>query len=336
MNRAHEIPETMCAVVIQEFGGPATLTLQFVPVPIPESDEVLIAMHTAGVGRRDAEMRKGRFPRGHYPRFPLVLGTDGSGTVAAVGGMTRRFAIGDRVYATGLPNVASWGVSRGSKSATGFYAEYVAVPAERVAHLPRGLDLEDAGAMTPALAALQGIDEVLQIKRGEKVVIHGASGSVGTFAIQFAKLRGACVFASASGADGVALARRLGADAAIDGKGRNVKRAARRFAPQGFDAALILADGTAQGTLVEQVRSGGRVAYPNGVETEPCVRPGVGVNSYDVAVGIRELHWLSRALEAVEIKMPVAACFSLADAAMAHERLAAGHVLGRILLRIKL
>jgi D-arabinose 1-dehydrogenase-like Zn-dependent alcohol dehydrogenase len=71
------------------------------------------------------------------------------------------------------------------------------------------------------------------------------------------------------------------------------------------------------------------------VETEPCKRPTVRANSYDVIVGIRELHWLSRAVEAVEIKVPIAASFSLADAAKAHERLAAGHVLGRILLRIK-
>jgi NADPH:quinone reductase len=336
LNRVHEIPETMCAVAIQKFGGPASLTLRSIPVPVPESDEVLIAMHTAGVGRWDAEIRNGRLAVGRYPRFPLVLGTDGSGTVVAVGGMSRRFAIGDRVYAAGLSNTRASGVSRGSKSSAGCYAEYVAVPAERVAHLPKGLDLEDAAAMTPALAALQGIDEVLQLKRGERVVIHGASGSVGTFAVQFAKLRGACVFASASGADGAALTRRLGAEAAIDGKGHNFTRAARRFAPQGFDAALILAGGTTQATVIEHVRLGGRVAYPNGVETEPSKQHRVRVNSYDVIVGIRELHWLSRALEAIKIKVPIAACFSLADAAKAHERLAAGHVLGRILLRIRL
>ena len=131
----------------------------------------------------------------------------------------------DRAYAY------SWNNPKG-----GFYAEYVAVPSEKVALIPKKLDLVHAGAMPiSGLTALQGIDDALQLKRDEHILIHGASGGVGTIAIQFARLRHARVFASASGQDGVKLALRLGAHAAVDGKEEDIAEAARRFAPNGVE-----------------------------------------------------------------------------------------------------
>jgi NADPH2:quinone reductase len=113
--------------------------------------------------------------------FPLVLGTDGSGTVAAVGSHVRRFKFGNAVYAYSFDNPK-----------VGFYAEYVAVAEEKVATVPEGLNLEEAGAIpTTGLTALQGIDDALGINRDEAIIIHAASGGVGTLAVQFAKLRGA-------------------------------------------------------------------------------------------------------------------------------------------------
>ncbi|MFL6449942.1 MAG: alcohol dehydrogenase catalytic domain-containing protein [Bryobacteraceae bacterium] len=168
---------------------------------------MLIALDTAGVGSWDAEMRAGWYPDGH-PDFPLVLGTDGSGKVAAMGSHIRRFRIGDAVYAYSFANEKG-----------GFYAEYVVVTAEHVAPIPKGLSMREAGAIpTTGLTAIQGIDDALRIKKGEAVVILGASGGVGTLAVQFAKMREARVLGIASGADGVALVRRLGADAAVDGR----------------------------------------------------------------------------------------------------------------------
>ena len=188
------LPKTMRASAIDRFGPPEVLTIRELPLPAVETNEVLIALHTAGVGSWDADIRDGWYPEGK-PRFPLVLGTDGSGTVAAVGSRIRRFKPGDRVYAY------SWNNPKG-----GFYAEYVAVVADKVGSVPRRLDLKQAGAIpTTGLTALQGIDDTLHVKKGETVMIHGASGGVGTLAVQFAKLRGARVLAIASGEDGVAL-----------------------------------------------------------------------------------------------------------------------------------
>ncbi|HYZ25630.1 MAG TPA: zinc-binding dehydrogenase, partial [Geminicoccaceae bacterium] len=166
-------------------------------------------------------------------------------------------------------------------------------------------------------------------------MIHGASGGVGTLAVQFAKLRGALVLASASGADGVALVRRLGADEAVDGKREDLAAAARRFAPEGLDAVLALVGGAALERAPEALRPDGRLAYPHGVEPEPEPRPGIEIMPYDAVSGVPEFERLSHAVAAAKLEVPIAAAYPLADAAKAHERLAAGHVLGKVVLRIR-
>jgi len=317
-----DLPTSVRAAAIDRFGGPEVLTIHSLPVPVADPSEVLIAIDTAGVGIWDTEMRAGKWTSGRR-RFPLVLGTDGAGTIAAVGSRIRRFDVGDAVYAYSFDNPKG-----------GFYAEYVAVPAEAVGHIPKRLDLRQAGAIpTTGLTALQGIDDALRLKKGESIIIHGAAGGVGTLAVQFAKLRDARVFATASGEDGIALVRRLGADTAIDGKHEDITAAAHRFAPQGVDAVLALT-GRAVELCIDAVHQRGRVAYPNGVEPQPKKRRGIEIISYDAVVGARQFEHLSRAVEAARLDVPIATVFSLAEARQAHERLEEGHVLGKIVLRV--
>ena len=209
------------------------------------------------------------------------------------------------------------------------------VHADKVAHVPKVLDVQQAGAMAATgLTALQGIDDALHVKRGETVVIYGASGGVGTLAVQFAKLRGARVLAIASGEDGVELARRLRADTAVDGRREDVGAAVRRFAADGIDAILALAGGEALERCLDAVRHGGRCAYPNGIEPEPAKRDGIDMIPYDAVAGVPEFRRLGRAVEAAKPEVTTAAAFPLARAAKAHERMAAGHVLGKIVLRM--
>ncbi|TLY59512.1 MAG: NADP-dependent oxidoreductase [Gammaproteobacteria bacterium] len=183
-----DLPQTMKAAAIDRTGGPEVITLHTLPVPKPAADEVVIAIDTAGVASWDVYLRT--HPQAiKHSAFPLVLGTDGAGTVAAVGEKVKRFKVGDQVYSY------SWDNPHG-----GFYAEYVAVPAERVGHVPQGLTLQQAGAVaTTGLTAIQGIDDALRLKAGDTLIIHGASGGVGSLALQFAKLRGVKVLATASG-----------------------------------------------------------------------------------------------------------------------------------------
>jgi NADPH:quinone reductase-like Zn-dependent oxidoreductase len=284
---------------------------------------VLIALHAAGVGSWDAHIRDGSWAEGRA-RFPLVVGTDGAGYVLAKGARVRQFNVGDRVWAFHYKNPKG-----------GFYAQYVAVDAQNVGRIPRQLDLPEAGAaMVTGLTALQGIDDVLKVKRGETVLVFGASGAVGTLAVQFAKRRGARVLGAASGRDGATLARRLGADAAFNSRRDDAPQRLRTLAPDGIDAALALAGGDVLEACLDQVRPGGRIAYPNGVEPEPRRRPKIRVTAYDGQVGPRELARLEKAATEARLRVPIAARFPLEQAAKAHARLEKGHVLGRIVLDI--
>ena len=123
------------------------------------------------------------------------------------------------------------------------------------------------------------------VKRGESIIIHGAAGGVGSLALQFAKLRGARVLATASGEDGLTLARRLGADAAVDGRQGDIKAAACQFAPNGVDALFALAGGEALTRCLDTLRPGVRLGYPNGIEPEPRKRRGIKIIHYDARPG---------------------------------------------------
>jgi NADPH:quinone reductase-like Zn-dependent oxidoreductase len=172
----------------------------------------------------------------------------------------------------------------------------------------------------------------------ESLIILGASGGVGTLAVQLAKRRGARVLAIASGKDGVALARRLGADEAIDGHQEDLAAAAQRFAPLGVNAVLALAGGAALEQCIHALHPGGRLAYPHGIEPEPEPgrHHGIDIIAYDATPGARELEILARELASGDLDIPIAGEYTLGQAAQAHERLAAGHVLGKLVLRVAL
>jgi NADPH:quinone reductase len=159
------------------------------------------------------------------------------------------------------------------------------------------------------LTALQGIDDALGLKKGETFIIHGASGGVGTLAGHFARLRGARVFATASGKEGVELAREMGAHNVVDGKRVDIDDQARR--PDGVDAVLALAGGDALEKCLNALRPGGRVAHPNGVKPAPKKRRGMKLIRYDGIPGVREFERLNAAVQAARLRVPIAECYPL-------------------------
>jgi NADPH:quinone reductase-like Zn-dependent oxidoreductase len=192
----------------------------------------------------------------------------------------------------------------------------------------------EAGAVPIiGLTALQGVDDTLHLCEGESVIIHGASGNVGMIAIQFAKLRGARVLGTASGKDGLAFVKRLGADAVVDGKHDDILEAARDFAPDGVDAVLAFVGGKQLTQCLDALRKGGRLAYPNGIEPEPRKRRGIRMKSYDGLPGQRQYERLGRAIEEARLQVPIAKEFPLRKCADAHRRIEKGHILGKIVLR---
>jgi NADPH:quinone reductase-like Zn-dependent oxidoreductase len=304
----------MKAAAIDEFGPPSVLTIHELPVPEPGPNEVLIALYAAGVGVWDAEVRQGRWPEGR-PKFPIVLGTDGAGIVAGTGANVRDFHISDRVWASEFINPKG-----------GFYAEYVVVDENHVSLVPRRLDLLHAGAATATgLTAIQGVEIHLRVRAVDTVLIFGASGAVGSLAVQFAK----------SGADAKALVKQLGADKVIDPTSEVAVKQVRAFAPNGIDALLALAGGDSLQRLLALVRPGGRVAYPNGVEPEPKSPPKVELVPYDAEASPREFSRLNHGVDAARLRVPIAAVRRLEEAAQAHERIEKGHVHGRIALQIR-
>jgi NADPH:quinone reductase len=317
-------PGTMRAIAIDRFGGIDTLTLQTLPIPGIGPDEVLVRVEFAGVGEWDPFEREGGYAQmlGMEPAFPYVLGSEGAGTVAAVGERVDRFAPGDRVYAVGFLN------PRG-----GLYAEYAAVNADLVSPIPGTLTLEQAAVVGGVgLTALRGLDDTLGVEPGESVMIFGAGGGIGHVAVQLAKRMGARVLAVASGEDGVALAGRLGAEAVVDGRADDVLAAARAFAPGEIDAALLTAGGEAAGTALLAVRAGGRAAYPNGVQPEPRAPDGVRLDAYNGDPDRDIIDRLNRLVERGPFDVHVARTFPLEQAADAHRALGE-HYLGKLALR---
>lgn len=313
------IPQQMKAAAFDRFGGPEVLHTETLPVPGLRPKQVLVRLDSAGVGVWDPEIRSGHLNLGGAG-FPRVIGNDGAGEVVATGVDVRRFAVGDRVYCYSFEG--------------GFYAEYAAVEEDSAARIPAGLSAAEAGALgADGITALRGLDDQLHLSAGQGVLIYGASGGVGHLAVQLAKRMGARVLAAASGRDGVALVKRLGADAAADGKKDDLQHACRTFAPGGLDAALVLASGKTLDPALACVKKGGRIAYPNGVHPVPKAEPGVEIIAYDGMPGREAFDRLNRLIGAGPFHVELARTYRLDEAAMAHRELGKHH-LGKLALRI--
>ena len=317
------LPTQMQAAALEDYGNPEVITLHTLDVPEVADDELLLQVHTAGVGVWDAMAREGKnLPEG--ATLPLVLGTDAAGKVLAVGTEVTNVAVGDTVY------LYSYTRPKG-----GFYAQYGVTKAVYAAPIPAGLSVEQAGAMpTDALTALSGLD-TLALAEGSTLLILGASGGLGHLALQLAKRQGLKVVAVASGDDGAALAQRLGADLALNGHAQSSELAAkiRDFAPDGVDGLLALTGGDTLSSLFSAVRQGGHIAYPNGVQPPSGVPDGVEAEVYDGVTSPEQLGRLNELIAAGPFEVHIDQRFPLEQAAQAHERLQE-HYLGKLALHV--
>lgn len=317
--------KTMKAVAIDRFGGIETLKTRQLPIPEVGANEVLVRVEAAGVGVWDPFEREGGFAKEYnvQPTFPLVLGSDGAGTVEAVGEGVPSLKKGDRVYGMALMNPKG-----------GFYAQYIVLKETNLSRIPdkAKLTIQQAGAMpVDAITALAGLDATLGLKANESILILGASGGIGHMAVQLAKRMGARVLAVASGEDGVAFVRRLGADKAVDGHKDDIQAAAREFAQKGLDAALLTTGGAAAEKALSTLREGGRAAYPNGVQPIPKERPGIKIQSFNGEYNPPPFEKLNRLIEAGPFEVHVARTFTL-DQAVESQRALDDHYLGKLAL----
>ncbi len=212
----------MKAIVIEEYGSPDVLQLKEVERPAPKEGEVLIKIHAAGTNAADWRLMRAdpffiRLNSGlRKPKTP-ILGADIAGRVETLGPGASRFQVGDAVY------------GELSDSGLGGFAEYVCAPENILALMPANLSFEKAAAVPmAAVTALQGLRDVGGIQEGQKVLIHGASGGVGTFAVQIAKAYGTEVTAVCSTSK-IETARKLGADHVIDYKKEDFSKSGQQY-----------------------------------------------------------------------------------------------------------
>jgi NADPH:quinone reductase-like Zn-dependent oxidoreductase len=316
---------SMRAVAIDKFGGTEVLSVKDLPVPEPGPDQVLIRVDSAGVGIWDVGEREGRVAKmlGIVPEFPWVLGSEGAGKISVVGEKVSGLRNGD------LVDGGVWGTN----PKRGFYAEYTALSADHVWPIPSSITTKQAGALViDGGTALRGLDDALALRPDEKLMIFGASGGIGHLAVQLARRLGARVFAVASGEDGVALAQKLGAEAAIDGHDRRMVDSIREFAPSGFDAALVTVAGEAPEKALTMMREGGRVAYP-WVNQRPAPKApsSVRLHGYNENMDRNLITKLNKIVEAGPFEVHLGKTFTLDQVAEAHDSLDSHH-LGRLAL----
>ena len=197
----------MKAVRINEFGGAEVLKIEEIERPVPAADEILVKVYASGVNPTDWGIREGgNAVLKPLLKLPLTLGWDAAGIVEEIGGDVTGFKKGDAVY--GVPNFPG----------DGSYAEYVAAKAVQFALKPENLSFnEAAGVPLAALTGWTAMFEHGKLQSGQRILIQGASGGVGGFAVQFAKAKGAYVIGTAS-ADSLDYVKQLGADEVIDYK----------------------------------------------------------------------------------------------------------------------
>src|SRR5580704_4203488 len=232
----------MRAYVLKHYGGPEGARLIDVPAPTPGPRDILVEVRAAGLNPVDFKFRQGKLRAILRPKLPFVLGNELAGEVIAVGRDVKRFRAGDRVFA------------RVAKDRAGAFAEQACVDEDDAAHMPRNLDFTAAAAIPLAgLTALQALRDELHVKPGQKVLISGGAGGVGTFAIQIAKWLGAHVTTTAS-KRGEALVRSLGCDEVIDYTSQSISEAGRRF-----DAGFDLIGGKTLDQMFEIMKPGSRI-----------------------------------------------------------------------------
>jgi NADPH:quinone reductase-like Zn-dependent oxidoreductase len=319
----HVLPATMQAVRLHEYGGPDKLKLESAPTPRAGKGEVLVRVKYASVNPVDWKLREGHGGEWWPLKFPAVLGLDVAGEIVQVGEGVEGLACGDLVsgYLGRTPDAAR---DRGG------YAEYVAVDARGTVRKPANIDEQQAAAFPlVGVTAWAALVDLGALQQGERVLIHGGAGGVGSMAVQIAKARGAYVIATASARNHDFVAS-LGADEVIDYRSVKFEEAVK-------DVDLVLdtvgADTTARSPQV--LRDGGRLVSIAGMPPPECgKRIQCPQDGGDPDGGRHALQALAKLIEAGKLKINVDEVFSLGQAGAAQERNREGHTRGKIVIQV--
>jgi NADPH:quinone reductase-like Zn-dependent oxidoreductase len=304
----------MKAIRIHSFGHADQMKLEDTPRPAVQSGHALIRIRAAGVNPVDWKIREGFLKDVMRTSFPLTLGQDFAGDVVEVGRDTREFTVGDKVF----------GFAMGS------YAEYTTLGAKDLVHMPKTVDYTTAASIpTSGLTAYQLVVDVVKAAKEMRLLIHGAAGGVGSFAVQLARSKGARVYATASDQDSAYL-KGLGAEQVINYKTERFEEKLRDM-----DAVIDLIGGETLARSYQVLKNGGvlasAVATPDENELRKLALRGVHFLMKRDPV---ELARLATLVEQGVLKPKVSQVMSLADAPRAHALSEKGEARGKIVLQV--
>ncbi|HTL59167.1 MAG TPA: NADP-dependent oxidoreductase [Candidatus Limnocylindrales bacterium] len=306
---------TIKAVRIHSFGGPEVLRLEEVPRPEPNADELLVQVHAAGVNPVDWKIREGHL--GKIP-LPSIMGSDFTGVVEALGPGVTEFRVGEPVFGT-------------ASDESGSYAEFALAPVTHVTEKPPELDHFQAAALPVAgLTAWQTLFDAGGLRGGQKVLIHAAAGGVGSFAVQFARWKGAYIIGTGSGRH-LDFIRQLGVDEVVDYRTRRFEEVVR-------DADLVLdtIGGETQQRSWNALKRGGvlvSIVQPPS-EALAAARGARGVFLRCDLARRDQLAQIADLVVRGQVKVFIEAVLPLSEARKAQELSQSGHTQGKILLRI--
>jgi NADPH:quinone reductase-like Zn-dependent oxidoreductase len=328
----------MKATIIRQFGGSEVFETTDIPKPEIKADHVLVKIAASSVNTIDMMLREMGEALPFHPQLPGVLGMDFAGTVEAVGDGVTEYAVGDEVY----------GCAGGLGELQGSLAEYMVADANLIAHKPKNVSMREAAALPlVGITAYEGLQRA-GIKAGQKVLVHGGAGGVGHVALQLAKHFGSEVYSTATAGEKADLISQLGATA-IDYQAESVADYVAKYTDgAGFDVVFDSVGGANLNNSIEGAKLNGQIATTVTLHEQDLTMVHMKGLSLHVVFMLlpmiynqgraehgKILKALAKIVESGELKLVVDSHqFSLADAGKAHDRLASGQAIGKVVIDI--
>ncbi|MBI2327752.1 NADP-dependent oxidoreductase [Candidatus Curtissbacteria bacterium] len=312
----------MKAIQINKYGGIEVLELnQNAPEPDPSEKQVLVEVYAASINPIDWKLREGYLKQMVPLSFPATLGGDFSGVVNKVGKSVTNFKIGDQIY--GQAGILNGG--------SGSFAQFATANIDKVSQKPKNIDFVQASALPLAgVSALQALEDHIHLKKGQKILIHGGAGGIGTFAIQIAKSLGAYVTTTVS-SDDLNFVKSLGADQAIDYKNEAFEQLVKNI-----DCVFDTVGGKITDRSFAVLKKGGIIVSMVGQPNQDLAQEfGTAAIGQGTDANPERLNRLTKLAESEKIKAQIDKVFSLTQAKEAFRHLEEGHPRGKVVLKIK-
>ncbi len=311
----------MKAVQINQYGGSEVIEInENAPMPTLKDGQVLVNVHAVGLNPFDAKFRAGLFQKMMPLPFPITLGGDFAGEITQIGEGVTDLKVGDRVYGQGL-------ILTG---ASGTLAEFVAANAETTALKPTSINCTlSASLPLVGVSAIQGIEEHIKLSQGQKILIHGGAGGIGSIAIQLAKVHGVYV-ATTVGKDEEEFVKNLGADYVINYTSQKFDTLLKDY-----DAVFDMAGGEVTRASFAVLKKGGvLVSMAGGPDEALAKQYGVSALAQQTRINTEKLNHLTDLIDSGKIKVQVDKVFPLSQVKEAFNHLETGHPKGKVVVKI--